>query len=160
SRLWRHAVAVSLAARRLAREANDPAADQVARAGLLHNLGAWAVAAVDPEWLPRWLWTDDGRRRQFECGSLGEEGSSLGRTRAEGWGLAPLVVEAAWLHADLGLRLGFGREAGGSNRLGLVQRAYACAGQTPWGLSAPEPSGHAPHDARVKVLIAEVQSRC
>src|SRR6185437_1901592 len=38
-RLWRNSVAVSLAARRLAREANRPDANEIARAGLLHRAG-------------------------------------------------------------------------------------------------------------------------
>ena len=61
NRLWRHAVAVGQAARRLAREAGDPDADRVARAGLLHGIGRWAVAAVDPEWLVSWLEEADPR---------------------------------------------------------------------------------------------------
>ena len=50
-RLWRHSVAVGIAARGLAREAGDPDPDAIARAGQLCGLGCWAVAAVEPEWL-------------------------------------------------------------------------------------------------------------
>ena len=67
-------MAVSQAARRLAREAGDPEPDQVARAGLLHGLGRWAVAAVDPQWLADWLAeADPERRRELERATLGTE---------------------------------------------------------------------------------------
>ena len=89
-RLWRHSAAVSLAARSLARDANDPDPDAVARAGLLCRLGWWAVAAVDPEWLARW-WQEASPldRRQREIADLGTDLDDLGRRLAERWGATP-----------------------------------------------------------------------
>src|SRR5262249_15955286 len=101
ARHWRHAVAVSQAARRLAREAGDPNPEQVARAALLHGLGRWAAAAVDPGWLLDWFGqTDEKGRLAHERETLGTEAASLGRLLAERWGCDALVVDAAWLHAD------------------------------------------------------------
>jgi signal transduction histidine kinase len=158
-RLWRHAVAVSVASRRLARDGRDPDPDLLGRAGLLHNLGVWAVAAVEPDWLLRWLSTPEGEpRREFERQHLGEEAASLGRTLAERWHLDPLVGDAAWLHADLGLGLGDAAEE--PDRLARLQEAYVCASMTPWSLASPDPVGPVHHDPRTKIVIAEVQSRC
>ncbi len=65
-RLWRHSVAVALAARSLARDSGDPDPDEVARAGLLSRLGCWAIAAVDMEWLGRWWNETDPNARRAE----------------------------------------------------------------------------------------------
>ena len=89
-RLWRHSVAVSIAARWLAREAGDPDPERLVRAGLLHGLARWAVAAVDPAWIVRWLGEEDARARQrLERSDLGCEFSELGRRLAERWGCGP-----------------------------------------------------------------------
>ena len=101
TRLWRHSVAVSQAARRLAKDAHDPEPERVARAALLHNLGLWAVAAVDPDWLTGWLAEPVPEARLArEYRDLGSESTTLGRRLAERWGCDPLVADAAWLHAD------------------------------------------------------------
>ena len=86
SRLWRHSVAVSLAARSLAREANDPDPDGVARAGLLCRLGCWAVAAVDPEWMAGGGTSQRSEPAQRELADLGTDLDDLGRRLAERWG--------------------------------------------------------------------------
>ena len=100
-RLWRHSVAVSIAARSLARDAGDSDPRAVARAALLCRSGCWAVAAVDPEWLLRW-WQDESPalRRKREIADLGTELDDLGRRLAERWGCDPLVIDAVWLHSD------------------------------------------------------------
>jgi signal transduction histidine kinase len=158
-RLWRHAVAVSQAARRLAREANDPDPEKVARAGLLHGVGHWAMAAVDPEFLPTWLAEADLRARvELEESRFETDLSSLGRLLAERWGCEPLVVDAAWLHADATRSLS--GCASDPARLALIQEAYDWAEQTPWALGNRVPRDpHAP-DSRLRLLIAEVQVRC
>jgi signal transduction histidine kinase len=159
SRLWRHAAAVALAARRLAREANDPEPDRVARAGLLHSLGLWAISALDPEWLARWFAiTELQERRDLELRELGMESGALGRMLAERWGCDPLVADAAWLlgnHAT-----GLVHAAAQPRRLAILQEAYLLAERTPWCLAGDDARELGPHDSRVKLLIAEVQSRC
>jgi signal transduction histidine kinase len=159
SRQWRHAVAVSQAARRLAREADDPDFERVAGAGLLHGIGRWAVAALDPDWLTTWFTVANPRlRRELEHRSLGSELTTLGRILAERWGCDPLVVDAAWLHAD--------RErclngcASDSRRLAFIQEAFARAERTPWAIGTSEFRETGLPDPRVRVLIAEVQVRC
>ena len=67
-RLWRHSVAVSIAARSLAKEAGDAEPERLIRAGLLHGLARWAVAAVDPEWMVGWLGEKDPRRPEAPGG--------------------------------------------------------------------------------------------
>ena len=158
-RLWRHAVAVSLAARRLAREASDPDPSVIGRAGLLHRLGLWALAAVDPERLAYWIATPDAeRRRELEAIWLGADVASLGRTLAARWGCGPLVADAAWLHDESsGDLAACGDEPG---RLALIRRAHAWAELTPWALSGPPSRDPGPLDPRVRLLMAEVQARC
>jgi signal transduction histidine kinase len=159
-RLWRHGVAVSQAARRLAREAGDADPSRIARAGFLHGLGRWAVAALDPEWFTAWLAEADApARRERERQALGTEMTAIGRTLAERWGADPLVSDAAWLHADRDGRLnGCASDPG---RLRLIQQAYAWAERTPWSLDArAEDREPGPTDPWLRVLIAEVQARC
>jgi signal transduction histidine kinase len=157
-RLWRNAVATSSAARSLARESGDPDPDALMRAGLLSRLACWAIAAVEPEWLVRW-WNepDLNARRRREQADLGADLGDLGRRLAENWGCEPLVVDTAWLHRDRHLPLH--DVATDPKRLALVQEACRWAEQTPWsfdGRSSREPM---PSDPRLRILIAEVQSR-
>ncbi len=158
-RLWRHAIAVSLAARRLAREANDPDPGLIGRAALLHRLGLWAMAAVDPERLACWIATPEpDRRRELEAIWLGSDVDSLGRTLAARWGCGPLIADASWLHSDAsGDLAGCADEPG---RLALIRQAHAWAELTPWSLSGPPARDPGPLDPRVRLLMAEVQARC
>ncbi len=159
TRLWRHSVAVSLAARRLAREAGDPAPDEIACAGLLHGLGHWIIAANDPEALARVLaFTDPFERRERERREFGATAETLGRDLAERCGCDPLIVDAAWLssEADRGLE----QAAADPRRLLLIQQAYRLAERTPWSLAAGDSREPGSHDPRIKLLTAEVQSRC
>ncbi len=158
-RLWRHSVGVSLAARRLAREAGDDNPELVARAGLLSSLGYWAAAALEPDWLGEWFAEPDvKRRRAQEISQLGIEPSRLGRLLAERWGCDRLVVEAAWLHGDRDG--GLNTTSSDPRRLALIQEAYAIAERTPWSLGALEARDLATSDARLRLLIAEVQIHC
>ncbi len=159
ARLWRHSTAVSFAARRLAREAGDPDPEAVARAGLLHALGLWALASASPEALVTWFEaTDPTARRDLERRWLGVDASSLGRALAIRWACEPLVVDAAWLHADLDADLNLCSDQ--PARLTLVQQAYAMASTTPWAPGAELARDSGAIDPRVRVLTAEVQARC
>jgi signal transduction histidine kinase len=157
--MWWHGVAVALAARRLAREAGDPEPARLARAGLLHGLGRWAAAAVAPESLAQWLGEGDAeRRRALECERFGVEFTSLGRHFAERWGCDPVVVDAAWLHAERDASLS--AAASDPARLALIQQAYALAERTPWALRNAGPHDLSDSDPRLRLLMAEVQVRC
>jgi signal transduction histidine kinase len=159
TRLWRHSTAVAFAARRLARDANDPDPESVARAGLLHALGLWALAAVAPETLVAWYEApDSSSRRDLERGWLVVDSRSLGRDLATRWGLEPLVVDSAWLHADLDADLN--QCSSQPERLAMIQQAYAMASMTPWAPGAEVARDSGPIDPRVRILTAEVQARC
>lgn len=160
-RLWRHAVAVAQAAHRLARErgAAESVVNRVAHAGLLHSLGGWALAAIEPEWLVEWFALGDRHARlALEVRDLGTELSSLGRYLAESWGCDPLVADAAWLHADGDGQLNAGAVDGPG--LALVQQAFMLAEKTPWSLSGGDGRIGGTVDPRIRLLIAEVQVRC
>jgi signal transduction histidine kinase len=158
-RLWRHSVAVSVAARWLARESSDPAPDRLVKAGLLHGLARWAVASVDPEWIVHWLSEQDSRvRSRMELKDLGTDLSDLGRRLAERWGCDRLVGDAVWLHGQSSEMLN--RAAAEPARLGLIQQAFRWAEQTPWALSPAADRDVLPAEPRLRILIAEVQSRC
>ena len=159
SQLWRHDIAVSLASRRLARESGEPDPEAVARAGYLHGLGRWAVAAIDPEWIARWFAiSESAERRERERLDLGIEMTALGQRLAKRWGLEGLVVDATWLHGDLdgGLE-GLSKEP---ERILLIQQAFRLADRTPWSLGCSRGRELGDHDPRVKLLTAEVQARC
>src|SRR5262249_3962625 len=151
--------AVSLAARRLAREANDPDPDFLGRVGLFAGLGLWAAAAVEPEWLAGWLAEDEPDRREaLELRDLGVPLGALGRNLAERWGCDRLAADASWLldEPSRGLR----SLAGDPGRIAVLQDAYRLAESTPWSLTGAGGRMRAAHDPRIKLLIAEVQSRC
>ncbi len=158
-RLWRHSIAVALACRSLARERGDRDPDQLVRAGLLHGLGRWAAAAVDPDWFARWLIENDrSARRRLELADLGTDLADLGRRLAERWGCDPLVVDAAWLHVESTAALtAAAREP---DRLALIQEAVRWAEATPWSMAASPDRASLTGDPRLRILIAEVQSKC
>ena len=158
ARLWRHSVAVSIAARWLAREAGDPNPQEVARAGILSRLACWAVASVDPDWVLRW-WQDEtlALRRKREIADLGSELDDLGRRLAERWGCDPLVIDAVWLHSDHGQKLC--HAASQPERLAYIQEACRWVEQTPWSLGSRSLE-LMPSEPRLRILIAEVQARC
>jgi len=158
-RLWRHSVAVAFAARRLAREAGDPDPDAVGRAGLLHRLGLWAVASVDPDRLAAWIEASDPvSRRNLEALWLGMSSTSLGRQIATRWGCDPLIIDSAWLHADGEADLA--ACAFEADRLRFIQQGHALAERTPWAFGTEPGRDSAPIEPRVRILMAEVQSRC
>ena len=157
--LWKHAVATAAAARKLATEDGRPDPERFARAGLLQSLGLWAIGAIDPERLADLiLIRDRARRSEAERVLLGRDLAAIGRDLAERWGMDSLIVHSCWLHADSGADLnGLAEDA---EDLALLQKAYQWAERTPWALGrgpAPEPG---PTDARLRILIAEVQVRC
>lgn len=157
--LWRHAIATALACRSLAREHDDPDPAGLIRAGMLHGLGRWAVAAVDPAWFARWRSEPDrDARLSMEKAELGSDLRDVGRRLAERWGCEPLVVDAAWLHGedDAGL-LAAARDP---DRIALVREAVRRAESTPWALDAPRGTEGMPSEPHLRILVAEVQSRC
>ena len=158
-RLWRHAVAVSQAVGRLAREAGDPEPE---RAG-----------ARGP---PAWPGTvGAGRRRPATARGLARRGRSAEEARPR-TGMAGDRGEHARSRAGRapGLRPARRRRrlaarrprerpgacASDPDRLALVQRAYALAEQTPWALRRPEPRDPGTMEPGLRVLVAEVQVRC
>ncbi len=158
-RLWRHSVAVSVAARSLARETGAPHPDRLERAALLHGLARWAIAAIDPEWIVGWLGETDPRvRQERERAQFGTDLCDLGRRLAEGWRCDPLVVDAAWLHAPSSAVLNHG--AAETGPLALIQQAFLWAEQTPWALFPRADQEAMPGDPRLRIVVAEVQSRC
>lgn len=157
--LWRHAVAAGLACRSLARERGDPDPAGLIRAGMLHGLGRWAVAAVDPAWFARWTAEPDrDARLRLERAELGSDLRDVGRRLAERWGCEPLVVDAAWLHGEDDAHL-LGA-ASDPARLALVREAVARAESTPWAFDAPRGREAMPTEPHLRILVAEVQSRC
>ena len=158
-RLWRHSVAVSMAARSLGREAGELNCERLARAALLHGLGRWAVAAIDPEWIVGWLEeTDPSAHRHREVSQLGTDLCDLGRRLAERWECDPLIVDAAWLYDQSSATLN--SAATEPDRLALIQRAFRCAESTPWSLNPSTNQESMPTEPRLRILVAEVQSRC
>ncbi len=158
-RLWRHSVAVSIAARSLARETGDPDPECLVHAGLLHGLGRWAVASVDPGWIVRWLDEGDARARHvLEVSELGIDLCELGRRLAERWGCRPHVVDAAWFHAQPTDVLN--TASNDPARLGLIQRPIDGLKALLGPFFAPPRTSSMSTDPRLRILIAEVQSRC
>ncbi|MGC8641225.1 MAG: ATP-binding protein [Isosphaeraceae bacterium] len=158
-RLWRHSIAVSIAVKSLAKEAGDPDPERLIRAGLLHGLARWAVAAIDPEWIVGWLGEQDPRaRKRREIADLGGEFPELGRRLAQRLGCEPLVIDCAWLHDQAGEPLI--RAAAEPEQIALLQRAFRWAESTPWALGAVAGAESMPAEPHLRILVAEVQARC
>jgi signal transduction histidine kinase len=157
-RLWRHSVAVGVAARRLAHDHGDRDPDAVGRAGLLSRLGWWAIAACDVDWLVRWWHAEElAERRRIEAAAIGTGWDDLGRRLAERWRLDPLVIDAAWLHGEHGRELL--DAAHDPVRLEYIEHAHRWVEQTPLGLARRRAFETMPSDPRLRILVAEVQSR-
>ena len=156
-RLWRFAVAIAVAARRLARDAGLRDPDALGRLGLLQPIAPWALAVVDPRRLGCWMDApDSASRRSLERDWFGAEMAEVGRRLAFRWGAGPDLAEAAW-HAgrDDQMLGGPGHDPG---PLALIQRARRWALRTPWAPDSERRPG--PLDIGSRWLIAEVQVRC
>jgi len=100
---WRHALAVACAARGLAAAAPDLRidAEEAFVAGLLHDLGKVALAAVFPKAYERAAARANAQRGDIadcERGVLGVDHTVAGRRLAERWRLPVPLQEAIWLH--------------------------------------------------------------
>lgn len=160
-RIWRHAVAISRFARRLALDAGRPEqdAERMAGLGLLSPLGAWALAAVDPGALAEWLdMADPTRRRAWERQWLGEELAWVGHDLARRWSDDPALEDIAWLQGEG--HGAFNPCAGDPAVLSLVQAAVSGAERTPWALWPVPWNRPSPGDIPLRVVMAEVQARC
>jgi signal transduction histidine kinase len=157
-RLWRHAVAASRAARKLAQEAGRDDAERLAAIALLHQLGLWAIGAADAERLADLLVVrDPEERREAERRLLGRSVGVLGRQLAERWRAHPALAEAAWLveePAEVAATV-----AADGAMTALLRAAFGWAERTPWALYRRGDEPGSP-DPRLRVLIAEVQVRC
>ena len=145
--LWRHAVAARSALRRATEQKDVDVCSDVA---LLHQLGPWALAAVEPRALAAWRAIGSAEvRRAWEQRHLGGPMTGLGRDLAERWACDHRLIDAAWLHADEGLDAC----ARDPEVLARVRRARAWAERTPWALALPPTAP----DPRARTLVAEVQ---
>lgn len=158
--LWRRSVATSFAAARLARDAgfSESGVQRLATAGLLAELGVWAAASVDPDWLVGWTAAPDGPERQkYEQATLGTVEGLWGRRLATRWGLDPLVAESAWLIDRPGIdpkRSGIDLQ-----EMEILRGATLLVSRTPWSRQSAADASPST-DPRVKMLTAEVQARC
>jgi signal transduction histidine kinase len=104
-------------------------------------------------------WRLDGltARRQRERDTFGVELPDLGRRLSERWRCDELVVDATWLHSERTGTLAW--VASDAARIGYIQQACELVEETPWSLNRPADPGRMPSDPRLKMIIAEVQSR-
>ncbi|WP_152052177.1 histidine kinase dimerization/phospho-acceptor domain-containing protein [Tautonia marina] len=159
-RLWRFCVATSLASHRLAAEGGDPDPEAVGRAGLLHPLALWALAAVAPDRLSDWMATEhEGDRKQLETRWFGRHSAAFGFHLATRWGCPPELSDAV-LFAGLATEPPI-EAAHDPVHLRWVRLGRSWAMRTPWALPGPhldlDPT---PTDLQRRWLMAAVQARC
>ena len=106
---WRHNLAVAWAAELLATRAPGCAGQSFAfAAGLLHDVGKWALLVCFPRSYERVL---ERMRQRGECICVAEhelfgcDHAWAGRELATRWGLPSAVVECAWLHHQSPIQL-------------------------------------------------------
>ncbi len=102
--------------------------------------------------------TDSFARHQLETLHLGTDLCNLGRRLAERWGCDRLVIDAAWLH-DRSITA-LNSAATERERLAVIQQAFECAEKTPWSLGLSAGQETPPIEPRLRIMVAEVQSRC
>ena len=146
-RLWRFAAAASLAAHRLATDADDPDADRTAGIALLQPLGLWAVAAAEPDLLGPLIDADPADARRLARSWFGVDLEGLGQRLARRWGVPEPLRDAFVSPGDLPA----------DDRWSLIHRALRLAGRTPWALPGPG-LGVAATDDTTRWLIARVQA--
>lgn len=158
-RLWRHSVATSRAAGRLAGERQIDT-QLAARLGLLMNLGAWSVAFVRPRlWASLASVVDPAHRRAAEIAATGTDLATLGRDLADRWGLPTPLAEALWLPVAHPEEAPSGLTEDQIDLVSLLRKARGWAERTPWALDGPAESPSMP-DPRARLLVAEVQVHC
>lgn len=157
-RLWRHSVAHSSAARRLARKQgfSQDDGERLARACLIHSLGLWAVAAVAPEVLAEITTVEEpSRRADLERRRLGADSLAIGLDLARAWRFDPLTIDV--IRFASGSRRGVSLARSDPALVAIAREAFFWAEQTPWAFNDRSALAG---DSRIRHLIAETQLRC
>ncbi len=100
---WRHAVAVGMLARGLARRRDEAAAERFFVAGLLHDMGRLVLAVAEPDLAQAVLArVAEGRipSDAAERLELGFDHAALGGRIADKWRLADTLIEGVAAHHD------------------------------------------------------------
>jgi putative nucleotidyltransferase with HDIG domain len=98
--MWRHAMAVSVAAEMLVRELNIPAADVVFTAALLHDIGKPVMGSFVKDDLKK-IEAATSRETPFEVAEqivLGTNHAEVGALILKKWSFPPQIVEAVQFH--------------------------------------------------------------
>ncbi len=103
--LWRHAIQVAIAARELARKANDPEVDPSVAytCGLLHDIGRFVMLQEGPEALRQideGGWETPGALVELEKSICGLTHSELGASACERWKLPATICTVIREHHD------------------------------------------------------------
>lgn len=138
SELWRHNLAVGLAAERLisALGAHGEQVDRAFVAGALHDVGKLALAAVYPRAYRDVILAAERRRTDAtscERVVFGVDHTVIGRRLATRWGMPPWLSAAIWLHHAVADSLPSGVADG--PLLGALQFADSWARERRLGLS-------------------------
>jgi signal transduction histidine kinase/HD-like signal output (HDOD) protein len=102
--LWKHSLAVGLAARMLAERIRLPnRSDDAMLCGLLHDIGKIALGAALPKSYAR-VWTQchthQGNIIDYERETLGTDHCTFARRLAQHWKLPRSVQDVLWLHVQ------------------------------------------------------------
>ncbi len=132
--LWRHSVVAGVVAKRLALITGDPNPDEVFTAGLLHDLGKFALLCAMPD---SYATTIAARRQtgrtlvEVEAEHLGFDHAAAGAAFGLSWHFPEVLTEGARCHHDrfLGPR--------DDNRLERVRLCVALADRVAYRLDPP-----------------------
>jgi len=101
-KLWLHSVATSHATRHLSRSRNYPHPQTAFLAGMLHNLGLLALAAVAPDEVADLLSSNDTNDAEKMLASeekrFGASHTTIGNQISKRWGLPAWLQEVLWWH--------------------------------------------------------------
>jgi len=100
--MWRHSIAVSVAAEGLIEELNAPEADEIFTAALLHDVGKLVLGEFVKDDIEK-IEKIASKNVSFEVAeqiALGTDHAEIGAKILENWGLPPGIVSAVRWHHD------------------------------------------------------------
>ncbi len=157
--LWRHTLAVAIAAQMIATRLGTVSPETALLSGLLHDLGQIALRVLLPRAYRQVLdtvETSGGGLPEAERDLLGVDHTVLGRRLAQQWGLPEVFQNVIWLHHQA--QVPEGARPGAGSLAQVVRLADLLARQYGYGYYASEQIRENPAEAAERLGLSGVQA--